>query len=95
MYDFGMRLKELRLAKKLSQRAVAKKLNVDNSTLSAYERNIISPSIDMVRSLALIYNTTSDYILGLDHKQTISVENLTNRQLDVINTLLLEFKAVK
>ena len=95
MYDFGARLKELRLSKKLSQRAAAKKLNIDNSTLSAYERNIISPSVDIVRSLAIMYNTTSDYILGLDNKKTISVESLTDRQIDVINTLLLEFKAVK
>jgi len=95
MYDFGERLKELRTKKKLSQRTVARRLNIDNSTLSGYERNIISPSIDMIRSLALIYNTTSDYILGLDHKQVICVENLTDRQADVINTLLLEFKAIK
>ena len=95
MYDFGERLKQLRQQKKLSQRAAAKKLNIDNSTLSGYERNIISPSIDMLRSLAMIYNTTADYILGLDHKQVICVESLSDRQLDVINTLLLEFKAVK
>ena len=95
MYDFGERLKELRTRKKLSQKAVARKLNIDNTTLSGYERNIISPSIDIIRSLALIYNTTSDYILGLDHKQVICVENLSDRQLDVINTLLLEFRAIK
>ena len=94
MYDFGERLKELRLRKKLSQRAVARKLNIDNSTLSGYERNIISPSIDMLRSLAVIYNTTSDYILGIEHKHVICVEKLSDRQLDVINTLLLEFKAI-
>jgi len=95
MYDFGERLKELRLRKKLSQRSAARKLNIDNSTLSGYERNIISPSVDMLRSLVMIYNTTSDYILGIDHKQVICVDNLSERQLDVINTLLLEFKAIK
>ena len=95
MYDFGVRLKELRTKKKLSQKAVARKLNIDNTTLSGYERNIISPSVDVIRSLALIYNTTSDYILGLDHKQVICVDNLSDRQLDVINTLLLEFKAIR
>jgi transcriptional regulator with XRE-family HTH domain len=95
MYDFGERLKELRQRKKLSQRAAARKLNIDNSTLSSYERNIISPSIDILRSLAMIYNTTTDYILGVDHKQVICVDNLSERQLDVINTLLLEFKAMK
>lgn len=95
MYDFGERLKELRLRKKLSQKAVARKLNIDNTTLSGYERNIISPSIDIIRNLAIIYNTTSDYILGIDHKQVICVDSLSDRQLDVINTLLLEFKAIK
>ena len=95
MYDFGERLKELRKRKKLTQKAVARKLNIDNSTLSGYERNIITPSIDILRSLAFIYNTTSDYILGIDHKQFICVDNLSDRQLDVINTLLIEFKALK
>lgn len=77
VYDFGMTLKKLRKKKRLSQEQVAKTLNLTKSSISGYENNIITPSIDTIRAFSMLYGTTSDYLLGLDKKESIEIEGLT------------------
>ena len=55
VYDFGLRLKELREAKKLSQKDVADRLSVVPSTISGYENNTITPSLEQAIRLAILY----------------------------------------
>lgn len=93
IYDLGLILKELRKKKNLSQEQVAKRLNLTKASISGYENNIITPGIDTIRELAMLYNITSDYLLGLDKKDTIVIDGLTPRQKDIIETLVLEFIA--
>lgn len=93
IYDFGLTLKNLRKKKNLSQEQVAKRLNLTKASISGYENNIITPSIDTIRELSILYNTTSDYLLGLDKKDFIVIEGLTPRQKDIIETLVLEFRS--
>lgn len=91
MYDFGLRLKELREKKDLSQHQVATRLNVSKSTISGYENNTRYPSFEVLIQLALLYNTSSDFILGLENRKFINVDGLTNQQLDILNSLITEF----
>lgn len=92
VYDFGMTLKKLRNKKRLSQEQVAKRLNLTKSSISGYENNIIMPNIDTIRAFSMLYGTTSDYLLGLEKKESIEIDGLTPRQKDIIETLILEFK---
>lgn len=97
MYDFGERLRELREKKRLSQAQVASRLNLSKSTISCYEANTRYPSFEVLTQLALLFNTTSDYLLGIESRvkdrATISVYGLTERQLEIINALLAEFNS--
>lgn len=68
IYDRGWRLKALRKKRGLSQKAVADRLGVDRAAISAYERNIATPRIDVLENLALLYRTSVDYILGMEHR---------------------------
>ena len=68
VYDFGLRLKELREAKNLSQKDVAKRLNVVPSTISGYESNTVTPSLEQFTRMAILYNTSLDYMMGLDNR---------------------------
>lgn len=61
IYDRGWRLKALRKKRGLSQKAVADRLGVDRAAISAYERNIATPRIDVLENLALLYRTSVDY----------------------------------
>ena len=93
MFDFGLNLKRLREEKGYSQAQLSRKLNVSKSSISKYESNQSMPSVETLTKIALIYGVSLDYLVGIEKNKTISVEGLTSRQLDIINTLLIEFKS--
>lgn len=96
IYDFGMRLKELREAKRLSQTDVAARLNVTRSTVSGYECNTITPSLEQLVNLAILYNASLDYMMGMENRSYLYLDDLTESQqrviLDVVDRLKQEFK---
>lgn len=49
--DIGYRLQAIRKAKGLSQRELAKRVNVTNSTISLIEQNKVSPSISSLKKV--------------------------------------------
>ncbi len=49
--DVGSRLKEVRLQKNLSQRELAKRAGVTNSTISLIEQNRVSPSVSSLKKV--------------------------------------------
>ncbi|GKW48137.1 cupin domain-containing protein [Halomonas sp. NCCP-2165] len=50
-FDVGERLKQLRLARQLSQRELAKRAGVTNSTISLIEQNSVSPSVSSLKKI--------------------------------------------
>ena len=69
MTSFGETLKQLRLARKLTQRNVAILLDIDTSVLSKYEKNKRQPSEEQIEKLAKIFNVDSNTLkfeLGTD-----------------------------
>lgn len=93
MFDFGLRLRELRKNKNLSQDELARKINKSKSVVSGYENNIKTPPIDVLTSLALIYGVSLDYLSGIEKKEMLSVDKLSESQKKLINLLIEEFKA--
>ncbi|MEY8386763.1 helix-turn-helix transcriptional regulator [Oscillospiraceae bacterium 38-13] len=95
VYDFGLRLKKLREARQLSQKEAAARLDVGRSTISGYERNIITPSVDQLVRMAVLYNTSLDYMMGLENRSSFFVDDLEESQqqtvLDVVKRLKQEF----
>ncbi|MCE9682853.1 cupin domain-containing protein [Halomonas alkalisoli] len=49
--NVGARLRELRKARKLSQRELAKRAGVTNSTISLIEQNSVSPSVSSLKKI--------------------------------------------
>ncbi|MCX7714127.1 MAG: helix-turn-helix domain-containing protein [Clostridia bacterium] len=93
VYDFGSRLRQIRESKKMTQTQVAKKLNLSKTSISGYENNIKTPSVEVLMQLASLYRVSTDYILGLEQREVIFVDGLTSRQMKILNMLLTEFKA--
>ncbi|MDE5830180.1 MAG: helix-turn-helix domain-containing protein [Clostridia bacterium] len=62
------RLKDLREDKDLCQIDVAKTLNISQTNYSKYELEKINIPIDTLRKLALYFDTSIDYILGLTNE---------------------------
>jgi transcriptional regulator with XRE-family HTH domain len=64
MDTFGKKIGELRKDKKISQGELAKSLNTSTSVIGRYERDEMTPSIEVAKKIATILNTTVGYLLG-------------------------------
>lgn len=69
------RLKDLREDSDLFQKDIARIFGLTQTNYSKYELEKINIPIDLLKKLALFYNTSTDYILGLTndkkaHKKT-------------------------
>lgn len=92
MVDFGLCLKKLRLSKNLTQLQLAKRLNISKSMISAYENDIRLPSYDVLIKISRIFNVSTDFLLGISPNRTINVTGLTDKQIEIINTIIREFQ---
>lgn len=59
------RLTKIRQARKLTQKQLAKKLNVDQTTISAYKKGRGLPNSDMLIKLSKELHISADYLIGL------------------------------
>lgn len=64
MSTFGKKLREYREAKGLSQSELAQVLKTNHSLISKYERDDVKPTIDVVKKLASVLDTSVSYLLG-------------------------------
>lgn len=62
--NFGLRLKQLRERKRLSQIELANILEVSNGSISKWERNERQPDYETLEKIADFFNTSIDYLLG-------------------------------
>lgn len=65
METFGVKLRELRIEKGMTQKQLGDILNVRNTTVSAWEKDIAEPPYVILKQIALLFDVTSDYLLGL------------------------------
>ncbi len=63
-----LRIKDIREDKDLTQEAIAKLLNCRQQTYSRYETGEITIDIYRLKTLALFYNTSIDYLMGLTNE---------------------------
>lgn len=64
-----LRIKDLREDKDLLQKDVAKFLNISQTNYSKYELGKINIPINTLKKLALFFDTSIDYLLGLTDEQ--------------------------
>ena len=88
VYDFGLRLKELRKKRKLTQKNVASRLELHSNTIRKYEDNTLTPSVENLVDLAVLYNSSVDYILGLSKRTNIYIDDCTPEQQALILELV-------
>lgn len=88
VFDFGYRLKNLRQQHHLTQTQVANRLNLSKTSISGYVNNVKTPSQDVLIKLAGLYRVSTDYLLGLDDEEMISVEGLTRQQRRLVEELV-------
>lgn len=96
IYDRGLRLKTLRQKRGLSEKEAASHLGVSRATVSAYEHNIKSPSLEVLKKMAILYHSSIDFMLGLENRTNFFIDDLTEHQqemiLNIVNMLRDEFQ---
>lgn len=95
---FSKRLKYMRKLRNLSQEELGKKINSTKGTISNYENEYSTPSNDVLKDLADVLDTTTDYLLGrsddpqLTEKQERMIDEESREILDLLNKLPKDMK---
>lgn len=64
--EFGKRIKELRLERKLSQMDVGAALNIDRENVRKYEKGLQEPKLSTVIKFARIFEVSFDDLLDFN-----------------------------
>lgn len=86
-------IRQLRLARNLSQVDLANALGVTKQSVSNWENNNIQPSIDMLVRLAEFFSVSTDSMLGLNHRKYLEISELTDFQLAHISAIIDDIRA--
>lgn len=87
---FGKRLRLLRQNKKLTQKELAKLINISESAVGMYERDEREPSFDLINKIAGFFEVTTDYLLGRSDQPEFS-----KAQSDFIKDVSLSIDELK
>jgi len=89
------RLKEIRIKNNLSQKVVAKRLDLSPSIISSYETGERTPSLETFLALSKLYKCTTDYLLGKESTQQpifLDIASLNQEQRDAVISLVKSIK---
>lgn len=90
--SFGDNLRGLIEERDLTQKELAKQLNIAPSTMGSYVQNTREPDFNTLKLLARYFNVSTDYLLDYQSDQTISHQeddllrifrSLSNSQKDI------------
>ena len=92
MVDFGNRLKTLRIQNNMTQFQLSQKLGLTKSVISAYENGLRMPSYDVLIAISNIFRVTTDFLLGIEHKNNIDLSGLSLEEVDALLNLISAMK---
>lgn len=82
------RIKELRLANRMTQVDLADHLGVTKQCVSNWENDNIQPSIDILIKLSKFFKVSTDYLLGIEAEKKIDATGLTEEQIAHIRYII-------
>ena len=87
------RIKQLREKRGLIQEILAAELGITQQMLSKYERDVTFIKVDILKKIAVYFNVTTDYLLGLSEvKRDLQGQMKVNETLDEYYDLLEIYK---
>ena len=89
------RIKELRERSGLTQTELAKKMGVTRSSVNGWEMGVSIPSIMKLVELAMFFHVTTDYLLGMENKNRLDVDTLTDEERSIVSSMLSYFDKQK
>ena len=93
---FGDRLKEIRISHNKTQTQVATDLGLSKSIISAYEKNLRTPSVDIIIKIKDYFGVPISYFLDEDNEDNyrlmVDLTDLTDEQFKIVTMLIEEFR---
>lgn len=89
------RIKKLREQQNKTQTELAKQLGITRSSVNAWEMGISVPSTHYIIELATIFQVSTDYILGVNTTSSINVAGLSDKDIELIHSIILHLKNKK
>lgn len=87
------RIKQLREKRGLIQEILAVELGITQQMFSKYERDITLIKVDVLKKIAVYFNVTTDYLLGIsDVKRDLQGQMRMNKTLDEYYDLVEVYK---
>lgn len=72
MNDIGNKIKLLREEFSWTKRELANRLNVHESSISKYEKNLVDLPLSKIKSLSVIFNVSEAYLMGWSDKKELN-----------------------
>ena len=84
------RIKKLRKKNKISQKELAALLGVSRSSVNGWELGINMPSTQYIIKMACLWHVSTDYLLGIEESQTLSLSGLNQSDRKLIYSFYRE-----
>ena len=89
------RIQFLREENNLTQSDLARELGITRSSVNAWEQGISVPSTQYIKELAILFNVSTDYLLGLNEDPVIRIEGLADDDYKMLYRLANYFKKIR
>ena len=86
--DIADKIRALRESRGITQAELARQLGVTRSGVNAWEMGLSVPSTQYVVDLALFFNVSTDFLLGIDSSSTLNIEGLSDSDVCMLRTLI-------
>lgn len=90
--EIGLKIRQLRVQRNMSQISLAQQLGVSKSVISSYENGVHLPPYDVLIQISRIFNVSTDYLLGVNTNKSINVDGLTDTQIEALTKIVNELK---
>lgn len=91
-FNFGDRLKELRLQNGMTQKELGDKIGITKSVVSFYELRERTPSPEVLVKLAAIFHVSSDYLLGIEKGKSIDISGLDSDDEKAVRAIVEQLR---
>ena len=81
------RIKILRTARGWTQAELARRLGITRNGVNSWEQGLSMPSPALLVELAKVFSVSTDYLLGIEHLESINVTGLGRKDIALLSEL--------
>lgn len=93
LVNMGEKLRALRIENKMTQKQVADRIGLAVSAVSSYEAGSRYPSYNVLVTLARMFHTTTDHLLGIEKREIVDISDLSDDDKQVVKTMVTALRA--